>query len=165
MGWIIRNNELTESEFNDEIYYPSYPLTAPLWRTGESGLQTGFYEGVVFPSSPLAPALWHVDPENGLVTGFLNEIPYRDDNWKISGGELKTKYMADTIYLGACANNIQLYSVTIPKSVKRIGRYAFYNTLINHVTIASDCTYYPTSFPEGTVIERYPDEEEGENDG
>ncbi len=163
MSWIVTSIELTESEFNDSITFPSYPLAPALWRT-QHQLRTGLQNVAKIPTYPLTPILWRVS-ENRLETGLFGQIPKPDDNWVIGSDGLKTKNMADTIYLGACANNIQLYSVTIPKSVKRIGRYAFYNTLINHVIIASDCTYYPTSFPEGTVIERYPDEEEGENDG
>lgn len=57
--------------------------------------------------------------------------------------------------LGACCHCTQLTTVTIPESVKKIGRYAFRNTLLTSVTIASDCTYYPTSFPDDCTINFY----------
>ena len=49
--------------------------------------------------------------------------------------------------LGAFAYLTNLTSITIPSSVKHIGKYAFYKTGLQHVTLASDCTYYSTSFP------------------
>ena len=49
--------------------------------------------------------------------------------------------------LGAFAYLTNLTSITIPSSVKHIGKYAFYKTGLQHVTLAADCTYYSTSFP------------------
>lgn len=161
--WVIRNSELTESEFNDSVTFPSYPLAPALWRTGTS-LMSGLHYDLTFPSYPLASQLWRVT-RNGLETGFYNEIPKPDDNWVIGTDGLKTKNMAETIYLGAFANNPGFYQVTIPKSVKSIGRYAFYGTRIDWVRIARDCKYYPTSFPEGCLINFYDDDEESDNNG
>lgn len=161
MSWIVTSTELTESEFNDSITFPSYPLTPSLWRT-QHQLRTGLQDVVKMPTYPLTPILWRVS-ENGLETGLFGEIPKPDDNWIISADGLKTKNMADPVYLGAFANNASLYSVTIPKTVKKIGRYAFYGTRLSYVKIARDCKYYPTSFPEGTVIDFY--DEESDNNG
>lgn len=161
MGWIIRDNVLTESEFNSDIAFPVYPLPLALWRV-DNELHTGLQNEVNFPSYPLAPALWRVT-ERGLETGFFHRSPEENEYWEIADGELKDKQAPDPIYLGAFANNPTLISVTIPRSVKSIGRYAFYNTGINHVTIASDCHYYATSFPHGTIVEFY--EEEDDNNG
>ena len=125
-------------------------------------------EAISFPSYPLAPALWRMT-ENGPATGFQKNPPVQNKSWVIGENGLQTKSMPDPIYLGAFANQPTLINVSIPSTVKSIGRYAFYNTGINHVTIASDCHYYATSFPEGTIVEFYEDEEpeesEGENDG
>lgn len=57
--------------------------------------------------------------------------------------------------VGAFANCTSLRRVSIPPTVKKIGDYAFYNTQISAVTIASDCEYADTSFPEGCVITYY----------
>lgn len=56
---------------------------------------------------------------------------------------------------GAFKNAVNLSSVSIPFSVKTIGEYAFTNTALEKVTIAPDCTYYPTSFPEGCEVSFY----------
>lgn len=53
----------------------------------------------------------------------------------------------DPIKIGAFAYLTNLTSITIPSSVKSIGRYAFYKTGLQSVTLANDCTYYSTSFP------------------
>lgn len=90
---------------------------------------------------------------------FVNDSPL--EMWKIrpnrNNGMPITGLMPDRPYLGAFANATQLTRISIPKSVKRIGREAFRNTQLTSVTIASDCTYYSTSFPDGCVINFYPD--------
>lgn len=90
----------------------------------------------------------------------LTEIGFNvDDNpWYLDGqGNLLNKDFLDNKpqLIGAFANAIMLKKVSIPESVKRIGQYAFRNTALTSVTIASDCEYYPTSFPDGCVINFY----------
>lgn len=60
-----------------------------------------------------------------------------------------------TIDTGAFANAKSLRYVRIPESVKKIGKTAFRNTALMSVTIARDCEYYPTSFPDGCVVNFY----------
>lgn len=60
--------------------------------------------------------------------------------------------------LGAFSNAKNLTKVKIPRSVKKIGPYAFRNTALTSVTIASDCEYnHLTSFPDGCQINFYED--------
>ena len=61
----------------------------------------------------------------------------------------------ETIDTGAFSNAKSLRYVRIPESVKKIGKYAFRNTALTSVTIARDCEYYPTSFPDGCVVNFY----------
>lgn len=56
---------------------------------------------------------------------------------------------------GAFYNATSLSQITIPKSVKYIGTYAFQGTNLTSVTIANDCTYSATSFPSGCTIKFY----------
>lgn len=58
---------------------------------------------------------------------------------------------------GAFKNATNLVKVRIPQSCSTIGRYAFEDTKLTKVTVASDCTYYNTSFPSGCVVNFYPD--------
>lgn len=81
---------------------------------------------------------WHINPN------INNGFPYN---------VLTPNYIS----LGAFANATQLINVVIPKSCKRIGHEAFRNTQLTSVTIARDCEYYPTSFPDGCVVNFYPD--------
>lgn len=61
----------------------------------------------------------------------------------------------NTIDTGAFANATSLRYVRIPESVKKIGKTTFRNTTLTSVTIARDCEYYPTSFPDGCVVNFY----------
>ena len=70
-------------------------------------------------------------------------------------GEYPKYPYLDIIDVGAFANATKLKYVRIPESVKKIGEYAFRNTLLTSVTIARDCEYYPTSFPDGCVVNFY----------
>lgn len=89
-------------------------------------------------SQPYPDALWRIDE------GFNYGIPYN-------------MLMADIPAFGAFANATNLAVIRIPQSVKSIGAETFRNTNLTSVTIASDCTYYDTSFPEGCVVNFYPD--------
>jgi hypothetical protein len=75
---------------------------------------------------------------------------YLDENNK-----LMNSLLPDELKVGAFINCTVLKDVTIPKSVKHIGKYAFYNTALKSVRISKDCTYYPTSFPPGCAINFY----------
>lgn len=78
--------------------------------------------------------------------------------WSIqSNGELYNIYSPTSTKLGAFANAVSLTQISIPRSCKKIGRFAFTNTQLSSVTIASDCDYYDTSFPAGCVVNFYPD--------
>jgi hypothetical protein len=58
---------------------------------------------------------------------------------------------------GAGSNIETLEEIEIPRSVKYICDYAFYNTGIKRVRIARDCFYFRHSFPRGTQIAFYKD--------
>ena len=52
-------------------------------------------------------------------------------------------------------NATKLLRAEIPRSCKKIGRFAFANTALKKVKIAEDCKYYPSSFPAGCEVEFY----------
>lgn len=56
---------------------------------------------------------------------------------------------------GAFMNAVKLEYVRIPESVREIGRYSFFNTILKKVRISSECEYYETSFPEKCAVEFY----------
>ena len=95
------------------------------------------------------------------------EKPYPDGIWRIdenNGGAPYTHkmmsilYVEPTVTLGAFEDAASLASVRVPISVKTIGPTAFKGTALQRVKIAADCTYEETSFPEGCVVTRYPDD-------
>lgn len=83
--------------------------------------------------------------------------PFPSQYWRLVDNKLSTDLTIDGGYIGAFANCINLMNVSVPPTVKKIGKYAFYNTQLTSVTIASDCVYYDTSFPDGCVVNFYPD--------
>ena len=87
------------------------------------------------------------------------EQPYPSIYWYVttSPNNITHGDFKEPQYMGAFMNAQHLTSVLIPRSVKYIGEFAFTNTQLTSVTIASDCVYFPTSFPEGCVVNFYSD--------
>lgn len=107
---------------------------------------------------------WYVINGELTNTNFIDDVqyamtqPYPKELWRVgTGGILTHELLPNKIDLGAFANATQLRQISIPKSCKKIGKEAFRNTQLASVTIASDCTYYDTSFPEGCAVNFYPD--------
>lgn len=111
------------------------------------------------------PAYDNVTHEYGMydkVTqtfhGSDTDLPFNSGDempFKFVDGKLVHSLMPHLIKLGAFCDARVLSKITIPRSVKKIGRFAFTNTQLTEVTIAEDCEYYDTSFPEGCIINRY----------
>lgn len=87
-------------------------------------------------TAPFPDAMWRIDPT--INDGF----PF-------------TKLMPGMEPQGAFMNAVSFEHVSIPRSCKKIGRYAFTNTALRKVRIPSDCEYYPTSFPPDCEITFY----------
>lgn len=102
-------------------------------------------------------------PTNDLFPNMPAEVmsePYPKALWRIEQGE-NNGFPFHELYpeidtLGAFSNAVRLRKISIPPSVKKIGRYAFTNTQLTEVTIARDCEYYNTSFPRDCIINFYP---------
>lgn len=102
-----------------------------------------------YPTNDLFPEL----PEVAMNKPYPNAL-FRTDE-QFNSGYPFHKLMPEVPLLGAFANAINLRTVRIPETVKKIGQYAFRNTQLTSVTVASDCEYYDTSFPDGCVINFY----------
>ena len=94
------------------------------------------------------------NPISGTYT-IDNLTIYKHSSWEIVNGVLTNVDIPTTNPIGAFCNCVNLENVSIPESVKHIGPYAFYNTKLKKVKIASDCVYYDTSFPRDCEIEFY----------
>lgn len=112
--------------------------------------------------------LWYYDEDGELTNSFFMDIqesamsqPYPHALWRITegvnGGLPYNGLLTEAPYFGAFANATDLTVVRIPQSVKKIGRESFRGTQLQSVTIARDCEYYPTSFPDGCEVHFYPD--------
>lgn len=143
MSWYLdSNNKLTYDDLPetvDDLYSAPYPAT--FWRLDSNNILTlnsedwsPFLEPIYDILTPPYPAtMWYLNKNNKLMNALL----------------------PDELITGAFMDCIALKSVSIPKSVKSIGEYAFYGTALESVRISKDCTYYPTSFPPGCAINFY----------
>ncbi len=104
--------------------------------------------------------LTHADLPTPLE--HVMEAPFPPFWWNVSGGKLTHTGLPAPVLCGAFANCASLDTAHIPESCKSLGTYTFRNTALASVTIADDCTYSTTTFPEDCEINFY---EDGENDG
>lgn len=141
--WHIKNGELTCDNFykvSDEEFKPPYPDA--YFRIKNSVITNNLIPELQHKQGRPA-AQWYINSRKGLIN---DAIP--DKNLK-----------------GSFANARNLNKVKIPDSVKFIGEYAFRNTQLTEVMIASDCTYFPTSFPDGCRVIYYESEQVYDKDG
>lgn len=109
---------------------------------------------------------WYIDDSGELTHTSFPEVPerafqeplpksvWRTDN-QYENGYPFNMLMPEIPDVGAFANAVNLKQINIPPSVKYIGSEAFKNTKLKNVRIASDCTYFDTSFPDGCTINFY----------
>lgn len=145
MSWYLDSNNLL---VHDDLPEPiegvfSEPYPASLWRLDSNDILTlnsddwkPFPEPMEYLTPPYPATMWYLDESNELMNALL----------------------PDELKVGAFINCTALKDVSIPKSVKYIGEYAFYNTALKNIRIPKTCTYYPTSFPAECEISFYDDE-------
>lgn len=84
--------------------------------------------------------------------------PYPDYMWEINPdknwGYPQLRMMDNVDRLGAF-NRTHLRNITFPRSITKIGEYAFLNTELTSVTIPRTCEYSYTSFPPNCQINFY----------
>ena len=106
---------------------------------------------------------WYIDESGELTNDKLPNssspmtLPYPYSVWRETDNGVSNELIPDVCGVGAFANATQLRKISIPRSVKKIGEYAFRNTQLSSVVISQDCEYYPTSFPDNCIIYFYPD--------
>lgn len=137
------------------------------------------------PYSAILPLTITSGASSTTVTIELTHLLYADDTISLSStsvsiptyagsntlaadtdvqpSEVRIKYHEPVESTGAFMYAANLAYVNIPESVVLIGRNAFTNTSLTDVRISRDCTYYPTSFPEGCHIWYYGDEPTPDN--
>ena len=124
----------------------------------EAGSEMTLFEGY--------HSTWYIDEDGELTHTDFPAVPERafqlplpKSVWRVDNqyedGYPFNMLMPEVPDVGAFANASDLTQVSIPQSVKYIGREAFKNTKLKNVRIASDCTYFDTSFPEGCEIKFY----------
>ena len=146
-AYFIRFSYYVNSEYEDD-------LSQIMLNRGSSSL----------PFVPYEPS-WTLDENDILTNENLPDPidwqpPYPSGMWVLDDNDILTNSMLPEVlidYQGAFNKCAHLVEVTIPKTVKSIGEWSFRETALTSVTIASDCTYYDTSFPENCVINFYPD--------
>lgn len=137
----------------------------PVIENGHAGLWDNVSETFYSDASGgefIAPT-WYIDGSGELTNDKLPNssspmtLPYPYSVWRETDNEVSNELMPEVCGVGAFANATQLRKISIPRSVKKIGEYAFRNTQLSSVVISQDCEYYPTSFPDNCIIYFYPD--------
>lgn len=139
MSWVVKDDKLIQTEAPEVKYRPfTPPYPKALFRIRNGKLVTGFCpDREIKPISyPLPKAYWR-------ISKYVNKGRLYHEMFKIVNTA------------GAFQDVSTLEKVSIPQSVKKIGEFAFAGTSLKKVRIASDCKYFPTSFPEDCVVEFY----------
>lgn len=136
MSYVISNSYPYLEELGTLINTLSAPYPKGIWQQNNS-----------YPYLPV--------DANDVVEVLLEPLPQGIYNQK--KGEYPRFGSLELIRLGAFTYASNLEEVVIPESVKYIGEWAFRFTKLKEVTIASDCQYFDTSFPEGCVVHFYSD--------
>lgn len=122
--------------------------------------QTGILRTSAFTSYPKVQYIRiHIgfDDNTEILPTDIETVTISSEcTWIMTENGIRNTQFIETELLGTFANAKDLQGVSIPKSVKKIGRYSFANTQLKSVTIAKDCKYYDTSFPKGCKINFYP---------
>ena len=137
MAWAINDSYPYQDTLGDLIPIFSEPYPIGFFQQNDS-INDGY--PYVMTNKSLIKVL-----KEPLPTGFFT----------ISEGEYPKFAGLNLLDTGAFCRASNLEKIVIPESVKYIGETAFRYTKIKEVTISKDCTYYPTSFPEGCKIKNY----------
>lgn len=114
---------------------------------------------------------WYINDGNRITNDIIPESigwqqPYPIGKWYLTDKlRLYANGIPEPFPYGAFMYDTELEYISIPESVKSIGKYAFTYTALTKVRIARDCTYYPTSFPDGCEIWYYDEEAEATDYG
>lgn len=143
------------------------------WTEGSWSQNDSYYEGLPYITSTrysAEPDMSNVKFIWSIISGVYESLPYITASgvagvpdmtnvkfiWVTTqNNNFNLPYISYMENIGAFTNCTDLTSITIPASVKYIDYYTFWNTGLTQVTIASDCVYYPTSFPSGCTVNFY----------
>lgn len=111
------------------------------------------------------PLLWDMNNDYILVHQYLAEPKSNNGyvaptSWQLDDDKklIMGVYHTAINDVGAFLDCPYLTKISIPIATKSIGEYALTYTALSAVTIASDCNYYSTSFPQGCEINNYEEE-------
>lgn len=137
-----------------------YPLVR-FWRNGDTDDWTLFGVGdVVDIRAPYSTNRFSVNV--GVINRTGQDLTadvtiekvtiYEHSSWEIINGKLQNADIPQVQPIGAFSDDNLLTEIVLPEATKELGLYSFYNSGLQEVTLSEDCTFYPTTFPEGCVI-------------
>lgn len=153
---------------NNENYYGFFPQEYTMTESECHAVSDYAYEGTqTYSWLPLIVNnrgdLWSKNSQGKLTLPQIHaEVPPNTNTpmpteWHLDeSGKLTMPVLREVVNdLGAFNKCQRLKEVIIPESVNSIGKKSFRETSLKSVEIASDCTYYETSFPSDCRIYFY----------
>lgn len=157
MGYITDNVQI-ELLYSDISYETEY-----IWhiKNGELTCDNFYTTANSEITKPYPKSYFKVEPDGNITSELLPDLQHKPTRplaqWYIDSTLGVTCWgQPEPIPRGALTFATNLTSCRIPTTVKYIGKNVFRYTKLQEVTIASDCVYFSTSFPENCQIYFYP---------
>lgn len=129
------------------------------YLNGEGRITVDIIPNSINWESPYPAGIWYLQENGKLHCGGMPDTlywskPYPFSMWYMNEemGHLHNSGIPVPIIVDAFRNCTNLQRVKISETVKSIGKLSFENTALTEVTLANDCTYYATTFPEGCTV-------------
>lgn len=149
--------------------------TSPPWQDTDWKSEVDYLDGYPFPITSQKVEQFDITHVYSIwiQDGYTNNYYHPKNNdieifdvtklysvWDLTNTNKLYGYVSPkgpNIYrIGAFANTPNLSSIYIPTTVTYIGRFSFSESGIENVTIAPDCKYFDTTFPETCTINYFP---------
>lgn len=160
MAWVIKDSYPYLDTIGEQIEIPSYPSPYGVMTMAADEYPSYSFLEPLEISEPTPYSVMTISNGEYPKYSHLNLIPYIQEPYPIAVSIIRNDEYPHYAHLnpmdtGAFCWAANLEKVVIPESCKYIGVTAFRHTKLKEATIAKDCVYFDTSFPEDCEIKFY----------